>query len=235
MYFRKTTDMEAAKSLARTFVYLEPKIGSYGFVQHPFLKFEIYPAKDVAKSGRILRVDDPNDLAEIRSQLLEDINSAEKYIHLLFMLNSTYSGVFFKMSHQFLSEEDYSTALGYIWTTVEYPNNDPNVSKSDWIRFFKKANRKMLLGDENLKALSSMQEQIVVYRGLQRNASVQGLSWTTDQQVASWFATRFDNNGDVYKAIIEKSRILAYFGDRGEQEVVLNPKDLIDIEKIKKS
>ena len=232
MSFRKTTDMEAAKSIARTFVYLEPKIGSYGFVQHPFLKFEIYPANDVASSGRILNVGNPDDLVEIRSQLLENIEHAEKYIHLIFMLNTTYAGVFFKMSNCFLSEEDYSTALGYIWTTVEYTNNDPNVSKSDWIRFFKKANKELLIGKENLDKLVFIPEQVVIYRGLQRNASVRGLSWTLDLKVAAWFANRFDNNGDIYRATADRAKILAYFCDRGEQEIVIDPKDLINIEKI---
>ena len=75
--------------------------------------------------------------------------------------------------------------------------------------------------------LEDLPETITVYRGLQRNASTEALSWTLDKNVAEWFANRFDNNGEVIKATINKKYIFAYINGRGEKEVVLDYKKLV--------
>lgn len=55
------------------------------------------------------------------------------------------------------------------------------------------------------------------------------LSWTLDYETADWFARRFDEDGTVYKAQIDKEHIFALFNGRDESEVVLDPKYLKDI------
>jgi hypothetical protein len=39
----------------------------------------------------------------------------------------------------------------------------------------------------------------------------------------------FGENGKVYQAEIDKKDVYAYFGGRGESEVIVNPKGLRDI------
>jgi hypothetical protein len=48
-----------------------------------------------------------------------------------------------------------------------------------------------------------------------------------DKNVAKWFANRFDNNGDVIKATINKKHVFAYIDGRGEKEIVLDYKKLM--------
>ena len=48
-------------------------------------------------------------------------------------------------------------------------------------------------------------------------------------ETADWFARRFDEDGTVYKAQIDKEHIFALFNGRDESEVVLDPKYLKDI------
>lgn len=227
---QKNSDLCAVKSVARTLVYIDPKICDLGFVQHPFIQFSFVPAPDYALSHRILHVDDQQDLIEIRSAILDQIERTTSYLHLLFLIQKPYSGAFFKMSQMYLSDQDFAKALEYIWTNVECPNVDPNVSQSDWIRFFKKAKPELLMDRDEIEMLDQLSDRVVVYRGLQPNASVQGLSWTIDSNVAKWFASRFGHNGSVYRAEIEKCNILAFFGNRGEKEVVVDPKKLIGVE-----
>lgn len=48
--------------------------------------------------------------------------------------------------------------------------------------------------------------------------------------IAEWFASRFNEEGTVYQARIDKSHIYAFFNGRNEFEVIVDPKYLIDIE-----
>lgn len=61
------------------------------------------------------------------------------------------------------------------------------------------------------------------------------MSWTLSFERAKWFAERFGSNTQiVYKAFVQKQDILAYFADRGEDEVVVDPDALkkYDIEEV---
>ncbi len=59
--------------------------------------------------------------------------------------------------------------------------------------------------------------------------NIRALSWTPDYEKANWFAHRFDEEGTVYEARIDKRNILALFNGRKESEVVVDPKYLTDI------
>ena len=59
--------------------------------------------------------------------------------------------------------------------------------------------------------------------------NLRALSWTLDYETADWFAHRFDEDGTVYEARIDKAHIFALFNGRGESEIVLDPKHLKDI------
>ena len=53
------------------------------------------------------------------------------------------------------------------------------------------------------------------------------MSWTLDEEKAKWFATRFDSDMQVvYSTTIQKLDILAYFTERGENEIVVDPDTL---------
>ena len=60
--------------------------------------------------------------------------------------------------------------------------------------------------------------------------SVKAMSWTLDYEKALWFAKRFDSDGTVYTAEIEKSNILALFDGRDESEIVVEHAYLLNIE-----
>ena len=62
--------------------------------------------------------------------------------------------------------------------------------------------------------------------------SVKALSWSLDQETAEWFAPRFDENGTVYEAQIDKKHIYAYFCGRNESEVIVDPSYLTNITEV---
>lgn len=59
--------------------------------------------------------------------------------------------------------------------------------------------------------------------------NVKALSWTLSRETAEWFAHRFDEDGTVYEAKIDKKHICALFTGRNESEVIVDPKQLKDI------
>jgi hypothetical protein len=50
------------------------------------------------------------------------------------------------------------------------------------------------------------------------------MSWTTDPDTAAWFAHRFGHRGEVFTTTLAKRKILAYFDDRSEREVLIDPR-----------
>ena len=79
--------------------------------------------------------------------------------------------------------------------------------------------------------LAELDDTVTVYRGVTtiNSDNLLALSWTLDYETAGWFARRFDEDGTVYKAQIDKEHIFALFNGRDESEVVLDPKYLKDI------
>jgi len=70
-------------------------------------------------------------------------------------------------------------------------------------------------------------ERLTVWRGtskLSMRDSLRGYSWTTDRDVACWFAMRFaDTNGRplVLRADIHRDDVALFYDGRGEREAVL--------------
>ena len=71
-------------------------------------------------------------------------------------------------------------------------------------------------------------EIITVYRGVtsQSTPYEKATSWTLDEDVAEFFATRFQSKGKIMKAEIHIDDIYDYIYDRNEKEILLNPKKL---------
>lgn len=69
-------------------------------------------------------------------------------------------------------------------------------------------------------------EPVHVYRGGMPN----GIAWTESLDTAKWFATRWNQREPVYSAIACPETILARFHERGEKEVIVDPRTLADIE-----
>lgn len=84
-----------------------------------------------------------------------------------------------------------------------------------------------------MRYMKNLPDTFVVYRGLQENAQEDGLSWTLSKNVAEWFASRFENHGEIIKKMVHKTEVIAYFNDRDEEEIVLDIKKVLKREKAK--
>lgn len=86
------------------------------------------------------------------------------------------------------------------------------------------------LQKQNTKnTLSAFGNTLTVYRGEgDRNTDFsRAFSWTTDINVANFFATRLaQNKARIIKAKVKKSKILEYIDNRNESEILINPENV---------
>lgn len=72
----------------------------------------------------------------------------------------------------------------------------------------------------NLDTLASrFGERFMIYHGNEGPGDL-GMSWTTNKDVAQWFAKRFGREGEVIEKEIEISEAIEYILDRDEEEVL---------------
>lgn len=231
---RKETDLEAVKKVARSFAYVDVQINKkVGFlVNHPYIG-EIATA--VKEDGKLVLKDVRNeqDLEDVRKNILETIDSVTNYQYFMHILRAPYLPAFFKFTKHLLSAFDYSSFLGSMWTIVEFPNVDDNITAPEFVRIFRRAEKALLMDDDELRQFLSLPEEITVYRGIRGRGSLKALSWTIDIEQAEWFAQRWGTNGKVYSARISREDVLAVFTSRGESELVVDYTKLRDIVLIK--
>ena len=231
-----TTNMSMVKMYANQLLKLPPVKTEYSpmIVSHPFTNSGILgmPMDDDYKFINI--VDSADGLKLWQEQVKSQIMSAKNVMEICYMMNSAYLLTFLDSVKEHLSRHDYAHALSYSWVKEESPNKDPNVSKTKLIKMFKMADKDMLMSDSEREVYDDMPSSVRVYRGVGRGkgaGSPNALSWTLSRDKAEWFAHRY-GDGRVYSATIDKKHVLAYFGDSGESEVVVDYKYLQDVTEI---
>ncbi len=228
------TDLGGVKKMAKVLLYtdihktkLSPVIVSHFFTSTGIA--------DVGSNGRIELVDitaSEENLLKWQRKTSKYIEKAKSATGIFYMVNNPYRLAFLKFTKDYLSREDFSSLLSAGWILSENPNQDINVSKKELVAMFKEADRMVLMDEEERAVFSRLGNRVTIYRGVTPyNAKkIKALSWTLSQERAEWFATRFGEEGTVYKAEIDKAHILAYFGGRGEAEIVVEPKYLQNIQ-----
>ena len=138
--------------------------------------------------------------------------------------NNLLSG-FLEHKHK-MTNKQFCELLSNIWVDADYPS----IHMSSWLELFESArtNKNLLMDEDGLKMYNELPEVVKIYRGVDDEEGVKGMSWTTDKERGEWFARRFDcgeGNSKLCITSIQKEKILMCVGG-GESEVVCNPKDL---------
>jgi len=86
---------------------------------------------------------------------------------------------------------------------------------------------------EDKSFFDALPEWVPVYRGTRRPSNnMNGISWTTDRDMAEWFARRYDGvdegHGVLLSGRVRRSNIFAAFTERGESEVLCLPQHVRD-------
>ena len=96
---------------------------------------------------------------------------------------------------------------------------------------FRSLDPQKLMDQEEYTQFQNLDDVVTVYRGVTSyNANnIKALSWTLTREVAEWFVHRYGEDGIVYEAQINKEHTYALFLGRNEEEVIVDPKRLINL------
>lgn len=230
---KEKTDLASVKSVAVSLLmtdYHKTKMSPV-VIQHPFTNTGFVQAE---KDGIVQLVDITKSDADFKSwqtRMRGLIEKADNPYLIYMMCNKPYGLTFLKFAMPHLSCEDFSKILSDAWIRSENPNSDPNLSTAKLLTMFRAADIAILMDDKERAELAGLDDTVTIYRGLtSHNAkNIKAMSWTLNYDTASWFAHRFDEDGTVYEASIDKSNILALFNGRNESEIIVDPKHLMDI------
>ena len=164
-----------------------------------------------------------------REMMAEKIQNATTLRELYIMVRKSYRLTFLKYAKKFMSLKDFSHYLADAWVSSENPSQDVNCSLSLLISWFQQADKKVLMETEDYQVYVSLPDELRIYRGVTLGREPHGLSWTANLETAKWFAHRFDRDdktGYIETAIVKKEDVLAYFNTRGEDELVVNVRNL---------
>lgn len=225
---KKTTNLEKAKDVARTLLYVDIQETEFPFILvHPFFNQRYYMLGKERKLTDILASKD--NLIKAQEYFLKLIDEADDIWRIFMFMHKPYRPLYFKLINDDLSKEDFAEALAYVWTDTENPNQDANVSIPQWIRYFSKADKEFIMTASEREFYDSLSDTdpIEIYRGVGHGREPYGLSWTVKSETAEWFAKRWGNKyAYMFKTYCKKSDTFAYFNGRGEDELVVNVKNL---------
>lgn len=192
------------------------------FVQHPIFDTTTVYIKNDKDDGRYYNLLDEDDYKSIIKYYSNNIDNAS-VIDCYMVMRTPYKLTWLKYCEDYLSEKDLAEYLAHAWVEEENPNQDANCPIPYLVKLFKKCNKQYLMTDEDYKIYQTLPDEITVYRGVAVRRNPNGLSWTPNLKTAQWFANRFNTEtkkGYVQTAKVSKSKVLAYFNTRNEDEIV---------------
>lgn len=227
---KSETSLERIREMATAFLLLDIKPTKVDFIAtHPFTSSWI----SYLEEEGVVDLHDDEVADRWRNVIKEDIHKMDVK-GIFFLFNKPYILSFLKHTERFLSDDDLGTVLGIFWQSIEQTSLDKNISGTDIIKMFKRANKEKLMDEDERKIFDSLPEQITVYRGVTsyNKNNKKAFSWTTEREVAEWFANRFNTGtGEIWTITVPKERILCAF-EGGEREVIVNLYNYKDINKM---
>ena len=229
------TDLEQVKAKARMLLYTDVHLTEFSplVVQHPFTKSGYVGIRQDHKVQILNIAVNEDDLRIWRMYVYDLIDRCESAHDVYMLFTEPYALTFLYHARIHLSKHDLSEILASAWTASENPNQDPNVSKRALLSMFRSADPGVLMTANDMEIWKALPADVTVYRGVTSDhaGNIRALSWTLQQSTAEWFAHRFGENGTVYEAHISKEHTYAYFNNRDEAEIIVDPKHLTGITK----
>lgn len=116
-----------------------------------------------------------------------------------------------------MPEAQRAATLAYVWGIARQPAWA--LGADLWVAMFRS------VGFVSLTGQPAPVEPLQLYRGTTWGRR-RGMSWTTDLDLARWFADRtalYGFDGHVFGAVVEPAGMLASIDSRGEREIVIDP------------
>lgn len=234
------TNLEYCKEIAIAFLH-QPILPTdyFGFITHPVFEsnFTIEINEDGTQgSGLVDLLKDKKMLSRYIRCYENRINEQKDLYGILKFIRKQYLLQYLNITKEHLSCRDFSESLIEGWVLDEYANQNTAVSKEELLNMFLMADAEYMIDDEDKKTYQTIKnsKKVTIYRGVTEYNEKdvdKSLSWTLDIDTALYFATRFNQHGNVYKATISPDDVFAYTNTRKEHEVIVNPIGLNNIRK----
>lgn len=131
-----------------------------------------------------------------------------------------------------LDEAELPYAITRAWLAAEWPLRC--LDAFTWLTLFECAGAEVASlhyisdddGDDDERVFmapkAELPDPMTLWRGAMPDGAA-GMSWTEDRSRAQWFARRFGDGPQVYRADIHPDFVLAQIRGRGEAEYVIHP------------
>lgn len=234
---KKQSNLKLVKSIAMAFLYLPIEETEFSpiVIMHPIFENGFVGIKENCEFKMINILESEDNLEKARKQWKININNAKDVMQVYSFMRKSYRLTFLKFIEKYLSKEDFAELLADAWVSSENPNQDVNVDIPTLTKWFKRADKRLLMVEEDYEVYNNLESEIKIYRGVAVGRNPKGLSWTMNYGKATWFANRFNTGtkkGYIQEATIKKENVLAYFNTRDEEEIVANIKDMTGIKRI---
>ena len=167
---------EMAKFFADIPIY-DTRVG--GVASHPFTNTWITGIYDKDRKLTFVDLRKEDEQAKWREQIKATIEESDLR-GICLMLNKPYILTFISYIESMLSDEELGMILGTFWTAIENITGDSNVNGMEIVKWFKRADKKSLMNEEELLVYESLPEEVTVYRGVTsyNRKKEKALSWT---------------------------------------------------------
>jgi hypothetical protein len=139
-------------------------------------------------------------------------------------------GAFDRIKDQ-MSDKEYWEMLGLVYT-------DQEIVHHQWPKLRKllqspRPHREFIMSEEDRAIFADLPEELSLFRGFCRGNG-KGWSWTLEEDTAIWFANRLAISGSRPSLLVGtamKKDTIAYFGERDENEILIDPERVTVVEK----
>ena len=160
---------------------------------------------------------------EEKKKALEESIQNRNYIRTIYLHERPFRlDAFIKYIFTHVTGKEYWELLQSVWIDTMNSWQSHELWEVLWEN--KTPGREFCMEETERAVLVSLPEKIVAYRGTGNNKNQHGFSWSLDIEVAKKFSRMYGQKGDVYRAVIPKENIYAYFNGRNEAELVVKPK-----------
>lgn len=184
-------------------------------VHHPLVVEFAMTDEDIARINRIYTAK-REGIAKVR-----DEGDWEIFMHLH---TRAYRIDVFDLIKDHLSDETYWRTLGWLYVDQEFVHNQ-------WAKLRKlfqspRLQRHLIMSEADRATFADLPDELTLYRGYNKGKGL-GWSWTLSEEIAIWFTHRFEVLSPHPRLLVGTARkqdATAYFGDRDEQEILIDPK-----------
>lgn len=211
------TDVQAIRRSALSLLEceIEPNPAFPFLCNHPFTN-----APFATLDNELLDLTKPKEALRWRIAMRSVIQ--QKNAQGIFLLmNPPYRLFFLNLIRPFLEDADFGKLFRAFWPSVEQINGDKNLTRRAIIRLLQSVPKDCLMDKERFLAYQKLPQFFIVYRGVTpyNESRRRAISWTSDIDVAQWFATRYGEHGTIWRASVQKQWVLALL--EGEEHEIL--------------